>query len=722
MGTQRKYLALFLEEGTEILSRLGQAILRLEEVPGDRKALQEALRCAHTLKGGAKMVGLARLSQTAHELESALQEVGGGGGTLPAAEATRLLGFVDQLRIALEGVAEGAGKDVAAAEAPPAGGQAPGGGAVVPAASPRAAPPAPRRAAETSGEERRLGADRVRVAVEKLDELQNLVDDLSLQRARLLDWGRKLRQGLGPLEKLASAEDASAGPGGAAAAPLVRALRFLAQGRLRELLEDLHRLDQVGAEIQSQVFELRMVPLAEILDGYQRLVRDLGRELGKDVTLTLDGRFTEMDKRLLEAIQGSLTHLVRNAVDHGVETPAERRAAGKAPAGKIVIRAYHKGSAVVIEVEDDGRGLVPAEIRAAAVRKGLLSEEEAGALGDGEVLYLLCEPGLTTRKQVSEVSGRGVGLDVVKVQVEKLKGSLVIQSEAGRYTRFRLYLPLSISSLSVLVVRAGREFFAIPSLFVDRCVRTSASELGRRDGTWPHGDRVLPVVSLARVLGGQAEAAQTVFLVAVRFRGRHMLLQVDELKEEREVVLKALGNHLREVPYVLGASFLADGPPVPVLNVVDLHARWGALEGACRYRPGEAVRPPLVLVVDDSVTTRHMEQNVLEHMGYTVLTAADGLEAWKILEQRPVDAVLTDVEMPGMDGLELTRKIRARGDLDRLPVIAVSNRTAEADLEAGYLAGVDAYLRKDRFSQRELGATLGGLLAGGARPEGGAAP
>ncbi|MEW6487230.1 MAG: response regulator [Thermodesulfobacteriota bacterium] len=708
MAPQRKYLALFLEEGTEILSRLGQAILRLEELPGDRKALQEALRCAHTLKGGAKMVGLAHVSQTAHEMETALQEAGGGGGALDAAQATRLLGFLDQVRAALERLAEGNEGEV-----------------VAPAGPPPAAPPSPRHprpSAETPGEERRLGADRVRVAVEKLDELQNLVDDLSLQRARLLDWGRKLRQGLGPLEKLASAEDPSVGPGAALAAPALRALRFLAQGRLRELLEDLHRLDQVGAEIQSQVFELRMVPLAEVLDGYQRLVRDLGRELGKDVTLTVDGRFTEMDKRLMEAIQGPLTHLVRNAVDHGVETPAERRAAGKGPAGRIVIRAYHKGSAVVIEVEDDGRGLVPAEIRAAAVRKGLLGEEEAGALGDGEVLYLLCEPGLTTRRQVSEVSGRGVGLDVVKVQVEKLKGSLVIQSEEGRYTRFRLYLPLSISSLSVLVVRAGRESYAIPSLFVDRCVGTSARELGRRDGTWPYGDRVLPVVSLARALGGEAEAAETVFLVAVRFRGRHMLLQVDELKEEREVVLKALGSHLREVPYVLGASFLADGPPVPVINVVDLHARWGALEGACRYRPGAALRPILVLVVDDSVTTRHMEQNLLEHMGYTVLTAADGLEAWRILEQRPVDAVLTDVEMPGMDGLELTRRIRSRGDLDRLPVIAVSNRTAEADLEAGYLAGVDAYLRKDRFSQRELGATLGGLLTGGARAQRGVAP
>ncbi len=392
-------------------------------------------------------------------------------------------------------------------------------------------------------------------------------------------------------------------------------------------------------------------------------------------------------------------------------TGEERRAAGKAPTAEVTIRAYHKGSAVVIEVEDDGRGLDPAEIRAKAVEKGLLEPEAAAALGDAEVLYLLCEPGFTTRGSVTELSGRGVGLDVVKVQAEKLKGSLVIQGEPGRYARFRLYLPLSISTLSTLLVRAGREVFAVPSLFVDRCLRTSAAQLAERDGTWPYGERVLPVVSLARVLGAEAGEGDAAFLVVLRFRGRHMILQVDALEDEREVVLKPLGGHLRGVPYVLGASFLTDGPPVPVLNVVDLHARWGALENACRYRPGQAPRPPVVLVVDDSVTTRHMEQNLLEHMGYAVLVAGDGVEAWKALERERVDAVLTDIEMPVMDGLELTRRIRARDDLARLPVVAVSNRTAEADLEAGYLAGVDAYLRKDRFSQRELGATLGALLA-----------
>ncbi|MBE0618591.1 MAG: response regulator, partial [Proteobacteria bacterium] len=653
------------------------------------------------LKGGAKMVGLDNVSRVAHEMEATLQTAMGVGRALAREEVTVFLGLLDQVRGVLELVAQGREGEAL--------GQQLSSAAISAGGAPVGIPAEPQPAA---GEGRRLGSDRVRVSVEKLDELQNLVDDLTLQRARLAGRSKELRKALKALEKVApeGEDDLSSG----AAASLRYVARMLGRGGFAELLEDLHRLDQVASEIQAQVFELRMVPLAEVLDEYQRTVRDLGRDLGKDVSLTVDGGFTEIDKRLLEAVQGPLTHLVRNAVDHGVESPEERRVAGKNPVGEVTIRAYHKGGAVVIEVEDDGRGLDPSEIRSKAVEKGLLGADAAAALGEAEALYLLCEPGFTTRGSVTEFSGRGVGLDVVKVQVEKLKGSLVIHSEKGRYARFRLYLPLAISTLSTLLVRAGGEVYAMPSLFVDRCVRTSAAELAQRGGSWPYGDRVLPVVSLARALGAEAGAQETAFLVVLRFRGRHMIVQVDALEDEREVVLKPLGRHLREVPYVLGASFLADGPPVPVLNVVDLHARWTGLEAACRYRQGGAARAPVVLVVDDSVTTRHLEQNLLEHMGYAVLAATDGVEAWRTLERERVDAVLTDVEMPAMDGLELTRRIRGREDLARLPVVAISNRTSEADMAAGYGAGVDAYLRKDRFSQRELGATLDALLVRGA--------
>ncbi len=716
MAVQSKYLEMFLEEGAEILSKLNQRILTLEEYPGDQEALQSAFRLVHTLKGGAKMVGLDNVSRAAHAVEGALKTATTGGMALPREEASRFLAALDRVREVLDLVAAGREGEALALDlsAPPA---------RRPTAAPRAptaaeAPGAPGAGAEG---DRRLGTDRVRVAVEKLDTLQNLVDDLVLQRGRLGEQLRRFRSALAGVDALSAVE--AGRPLGPAEAALIRRLASsLRAWDLNEHLEDFHQLDRTVAEVQAQVLDLRMVPLAEVLDEHNRTVRDLAQELGKDVALTIDGRFTELDKRILEAIQSPLLHLLRNAVDHGVESPAERVRAGKPARGTVTIRAYHKGSAVVLEVEDDGRGLDPAAIRRKAVQRGLLGEAAAQALPDRELLYLLCEPGFTTRDAVTEVSGRGVGLDVVKVRVEKLKGSLAVQSELGRFTRFRLFLPLSISSLSVLVVRAGTSLFALPSVFVDRCVHVAAAEVAAAGGAWTYGDKVLPVISLARALGVEpVPTTERLSLVVLQFRGRRLIFQVDGLETEREVVLKPLGDHLRDAPLVVGVSFLAGGEPVPVLNVLDLHARWGTFEATSRFEVGGPRHAPLVLVADDSVTTRTMEQNVLQSLGYRVVTAADGVEAWRLLERQPVDLVLTDVEMPRLDGLELARRIRARPETADLPVVAVSSRSRDEDLEAGFLAGVDAYLRKDRFSQRLLAETLAGLLKR-RRPDRGAVP
>lgn len=714
MAVQRKYLQMFLEEGSEILSKLNQRILALEETPSDAEALQSALRLAHTLKGGAKMVGLDNVSRAGHTLESALKAATAGGAALSREQGTRFLGVLDRIREALDLVAanrdgEALALDLSAPASPR------------PAAAPyqpRPQPPRPAAAKAPQETDRRLGSDRVRVSVEKLDSLQNLVDDLVLQRARLVEQVSGFRRAFAGLESVAWADDERELTD-RERARVGRVVRLLGGRGFAGFLEELHQLEQTVSEVQGQVFDLRMVPLAEVLDEHYRTVRDLAAELGKDVALVIDGRFTEIDKRLLEAVQAPLMHLVRNAVDHGLEAPADRVQAGKPARGTVTIRAYHKGSAVVLEVEDDGRGLDPEVIRRKAVEKGALGEEQARSAREEELYYLLCEPGFTTREAVTEVSGRGVGLDVVKVRVEKLKGSLAIQSEPGRFTRFRMFLPLSISSLSALVVRAGGTRFALPTLFVDRCHKIEAAALQAQGGTWVHAGRALPVVSLARGLGLETQGGrERVSLVVLQFRGRHMVLQVDELEEEREIILKPLGNHLRHVPFVLGVSFLRGGDPVPVLNVIDLHARWTVMEATSRFDPQSSAPPPLILVADDSMTTRHMEQNVLESLGYRVIATADGLEAWKVLDKQRVDLVLTDVEMPGVDGLELTRRIRAREATADLPVVAVSSRASDEDLEAGFLAGVDAYIRKDRFSQKELGETLTGLLARHRAPAG----
>jgi len=484
-------------------------------------------------------------------------------------------------------------------------------------------------------------------------------------------------------------------------------VRLLSGRRFSAFFEDIYRLDQIIDEVQGRFLDLRMVPLEEMLDEFYRTVRDLAASLGKQVTLEIDGKFTELDKRILEAINAPLMHLVRNALDHGIESPEERIASGKPPKAKLTIRAYHRGAAVVLEVEDDGRGLDAAHIKQKAVGRGIITEEEAKTLNEDQTFFLLCEPGFSTKDSVTQISGRGVGLDVVKARVQKLRGSLAIKSEKGRWTLFQLEFPPSISSLSAVIVKAGKNRLALPSLFIDQCIKVDSAELVQRGGAWKHRDRVQPVVMLSKVLGFEADnASKRAYLAAIHFSNSNMLIQVDEFGEEREVILKPLGNHLCKAPYVSGLCVLPDGELVPVLNVVDLHAKWSVIETTCRFMAGPTARPPSVLVVDDSAAVRHMEQHALEGLGYTVEQASNGLEAWKRIEKKKFDLVLTDVEMPEMTGLELIRMVRACRQTSDIPVVVVSSRGEDDAVKAGLRAGANAYIVKDRFNKRELRNTL----------------
>ncbi len=680
MSVDEKYVKIFLEEAEELLERLGQRLLQLEENPSDREAHRSAMRLAHTVKGSARMVGLAEISRQAHELENLLREAEAGG--FGPDTVSRLLRGVDRLR----GELGRAGQPT-----PPPPLSSPPGGAPC-----RPCPPA------------EPVPVRLRVPTERLEDLQNLVDDLATHRAAILARMERFRRGFRGLGLLRWQNPER--PLEPTEIDALRAMARMIAGRgFSQFLDELGQLDQLVSELQDRVLTLRMVPLGDLLEGFRRTARDLARELGKEVEVVVEGRLTEVDRSLLGAIQAPLAHLVRNAVDHGIEPPDQRERAGKPRRGRLVLRAYHRSNAVAIEVEDDGRGLDPAHIRRKAVERGLLGDEAARALSDDEALYLLCRPGFSTREQVSEVSGRGVGLDVVKLRVEKLNGSLVIQTEPGRWSRFRLLLPLSLTTLPGLVVRVGGEPYALPSLFVDRCESVPVTSLQAREGLWDAGGRLAPVVDLAGVLGiERTQRAGRVGVVRLRFRNRTMLVEVDVVEGERELVIKPLGPHLAGAPMVVGVSFLPTGEALPVLNVIDLYARWHDLEAAHR-RPAHAPEPPpRILVADDSVTSRHMIEHLLRTQGYEVLPAASGAEAWRLLEDERVAVVVTDLEMPEMDGYGLLQRVRSTPALAGLPVVVVSNRSEEADRVAE--AGADAFVPKDRFRQKEFTALLDDLV------------
>ncbi|GAB6061325.1 hybrid sensor histidine kinase/response regulator [Deferrisoma palaeochoriense] len=679
MPVDEKYVRIFLEEAEELLERLGERLLRLEQDPGDTEALRSAMRLAHTVKGSSRMVGLEAVSREAHALEDRLKAAATEGFTPDT--VTELLQGVDRLRRELEGLSAPAGP-------PPS----PAG------TEPPSAPPPDEPA-------------RLKVATGRLDELQNLVDDLATQRTAILARMERFRRAFAHLGLLRWQD-----PDRPLEPEEVDALRGMARmvaGRgFSQFLDELGHLDRLVGELQNQVLALRMVPLGDLLEGFRRTARDLARELGKEVEIVVEGRLTEVDRSLLGAIQGPLSHLVRNAMDHGIESPEERERAGKPRRGRLTLRAYHRSNAVTIEVEDDGRGLDPREIRRKAVQKGLLSEEEARTLTDDEALYLLCRPGFSTRDRVSEVSGRGVGLDVVKLRVEKLKGSLVIQSEPGRWSRFRLLLPLSLTTLSALVVRAGDEPYALPALFVDRCESVPVRDLEARGRLWDAGDRVAPVIDLAAALGVErGRPAARVGVVRLRFRNRAMLLEVDRIEGERELVLKPLGPHLAGAPLVLGVSFLPSGEALPVLNVLDLYSRWAEWEANHREVAHAPRGPMRILVADDSVTTRHMLEQVVRASGYEPVLASNGAEAWELLRRERIDLVVTDLDMPELDGYGLIRRIRSTQTTASLPVVVLSNRTGDA--ERVQEAGANAFLPKDRFRQREFAAIVSELLGQG---------
>jgi len=433
--------------------------------------------------------------------------------------------------------------------------------------------------------------------------------------------------------------------------------------------------------------------------------------LGKDVALEIAGEDTEVDRSLLEGVQAPLTHLLRNAVDHGVESPSERIAAGKPGRATITLRAYQKPGAVVIEVEDDGRGLDADRIRRVAREKGFLSDAEADSMPDSDLLYMLCRSGFTTRSDVDDISGRGVGLDVVKVRLERMRGPLSIASEKGRNSIFRLFLPQSLSALRGLVLKAGEISAAVPNLFVEKCFGCDAVELARNEGLVEYdGVKYIPV-SLEAVFGKTPTAPdKTVHMVVMSFRKRKMVLACDRVVSEQELVVKNLGAHLQQVSSVLGVSLLADGTPAPILDVIELYEHWNGLELSSALPILKRDRALDILVVDDAVTSRHVESTLLENMGHRVEQAGDGAQALRILNHKQFDLVVTDLEMPNVDGIELVRRIRRIEYLRDIPVIMVTSVASDEMVDRSFEAGINAYLTKDRLSRKVLSRSIKNLF------------
>jgi chemosensory pili system protein ChpA (sensor histidine kinase/response regulator) len=466
----------------------------------------------------------------------------------------------------------------------------------------------------------------------------------------------------------------------------------------------LNRQSRLSSELQEKLMRARMVPLSTLTSRLHRTARVVAHKQNKLVDLVIKGEQIDLDKTVLEEIADPLLHILRNAVDHGIEPPALRQVLGKPEQGLIVVHGYYEGNQVVIEINDDGAGLEPDRIRSHAVSGGYISEAEAARLSDEELWGMVFMPGFSTASEISDISGRGVGLDVVKANINKLQGTVTLDSRSGEGTTFTIRLPMTLAVTRALLVKAHRETFAIPLNAVGqilRLEREAVSEVGH-EPIIRVGQKIYPLLRLGEILRLSQPSDETVErlpVLIVNVGGREVALIVDQIIQGREIVIKSLGTHLRRVEGIMGATLMGDGSVVLILNPADL------LKDPARS--GMGTRPPIlrpqtppeawnIMVVDDSVSVRRVVSNLVKNAGWQPITAKDGLEALEMIQTstRSPDLILLDIEMPRMDGYELAAALRSQAAYRDLPIVMLTSRAGEKHRQKAFDVGASEYVVK----------------------------
>lgn len=518
----------------------------------------------------------------------------------------------------------------------------------------------------------------VRVDVRRLDLLMNLLGELVLGKNRLIKI-------YGDVEE-----------------------RYDGEKFLEELNQVVSSISSVTTDLQLAVMKTRMQPVGKVFNKFPRMVRDLSRDLKKNIELVITGEETELDKSVVEEIGDPLIHIIRNSCDHGVESPEDRKAAGKPEQGRVDLKAYNEGNHIVIEVVDDGKGLDVDMLKQKAIEKGVISEKEADTMSDKEAFNIIFKPGFSTAKVVSNVSGRGVGMDVVKTNVEKLNGIIEIDSEKGVGSAFKLKIPLTLAILQALLVGAQEEYYAIPLSSVKETVRITQDEIYTVDGksVLRLRDEVLSLVRLTDIFGVDSvlESPNEVYVVIIALAEQKIGVIVDYLIGQEEVVIKSLGYYLKSTQGIAGATVRGDGRITLIVDVAAMmdmakEVKVNITTKAEESQQARVKTSPsdyIVLAIDDSNTDRAIMKKCLKTLGVTVLEASNGLEGLEIVKnnEKALDAVLVDIEMPKMDGYTFASEVRKYNKFKNLPLIAVTSRTSKTDRMRGVESGMTEYITK----------------------------
>jgi two-component system chemotaxis sensor kinase CheA len=680
-----KYLDIFLKEAQEHLDSLQTNLLVLEKEPGNKPLIHELLRNAHTLKGSARMLGFEEISVVGHRMEDFLKEMEDGERSVDSAAIDLLLQGTDAISRMTVALAKGVDSPIDLERFIEAFDQGISTSEAI---------------LDTPQPETEVFGDTVRTSVKTLDSIVNLLGELIINKKRFEDKS----------EALKTIGRASEGA--------------VATGRLMEfqqaLEEDVLYLGYIIQELHAEAMALRMLPLRTITEGFIRMVRDLSKSQGKEVDLEIRGEHIEVDRLLLESLKPMFLHMLTNAVDHGIELPEERVARGKPAKGTIRLTAHHEGNNVVIEIRDDGSGMDPKKIKETALRRGVIDKDEAEMLKDEEALYLTLRQGFSTSEIVTDISGRGVGMDVVKMNIEKVKGNLILKSEVGSYTEVQLTLPLTLAVIDALMISCSGEQYAIPLSYVQETLKIRSSDIATVAGKEVLSVRnvTVPLFSLSQILGLEEKGANIsdgkMAAVILKQRDQIIACTIDKTHGTSEIVVKSLGGQLKKVRHTSGATIMGDGNPALILDVPDIFSTAeGVSSKGLRKSLQESqtvVSRGNILVVDDSITTRTMEKSILIANRYEVTIAVSAEDALEKVTNARFDLVISDVEMPGLNGFELTARLRSMDEYRNTPVIIVSSLSKDEHKRKAIEAGAQAYIVKGAFEQSTLLDTVETLI------------
>ncbi|WP_103620201.1 hybrid sensor histidine kinase/response regulator [Campylobacter concisus] len=771
MDDMKEIMEDFLIEAFELIEQIDHDLVELEANPEDLELLNRIFRVAHTVKGSSSFLNFDVLTELTHHMEDVLNKARKGELKITPDIMDVVLESVDMMKGLLESIRDN-GSDAAAGidiknicvrltqisegEAPSAAAEAPAAApAPEPVKEPEPAAPAEETAPEVSDAElSKLSDSEVEAEIERL---------LKVRKAE--DQARRASKGIAPKspEEIAPAASAASAPApkpapsrerdtdkkvpaasSSSAVAQEQTIRVevkrldhlmnligelvLGKNRLLKIYDDveeryegekfLEELNQVVSslslvttDIQLAVMKTRMLPIAKVFNKFPRMIRDLSRELGKQIDLEISGEETELDKSIVEEIGDPLVHIIRNSCDHGIEDPETRKAMGKPEKGLVQLKAYNEGNHIVVEIVDDGKGLDADMLKAKSIEKGIITEREADAMSEKEAFGLIFKPGFSTAAKVTNVSGRGVGMDVVKTNIEKLNGIIDIESEVGKGTVMKLKIPLTLAIIQSLLVGTQEEFYAIPLASVLETVRVPIDDIYTIDGknVLRLRDEVLSLVRLSDVFGVNKvfDGGDQTYVVIIGVAEAKLGIIVDTLVGQEEIVIKSMGDYLQNIPGIAGATIRGDGRVTLIIDVGAMMEMAKDIKVNIRAEMEDSAKAKekpsdyKVLIVDDSKMDRTIMQKSLEPIGVTIIEATNGVEALNIIKsgEHAFDAVLIDIEMPRMDGYTLAGEIRKYSKYRTLPLIAVTSRTSKTDRLRGVEVGMTEYITKPYSSE-----------------------